>query len=272
MAGVKRVVFAIPDPDGDASGGAARLRAAGIEVEAGVLDREARLLNASFLWNRSRPAMPFVALKLATSLDGFMADEWGKSQWITGEEARRHAHWLRAGFDAIAVGRRTAESDDPRLTPRGSVIPRVAPMRVVFTRSGRIRPDLGLIRTASETPTAVVVAPEGEKDLTAALRGTPVQCVVANGLVDAVQQLRELGIGSIMVEGGPYLAGQLLGENLVDRLYWYQAPILLGRGLRGFPSDTASPLDEAHRWQVTERKALGESNLLVLDREICSQV
>jgi diaminohydroxyphosphoribosylaminopyrimidine deaminase/5-amino-6-(5-phosphoribosylamino)uracil reductase len=271
LAGVKRVVFAISDPDRKAADGAGKLRAAGVEVEAGLLEQEARALNAAFLWSRVRPERPFVALKLATSMDGFMADEWGKSQWITGEEARSHAHWLRAGFEAIAVGRGTADADDPQLTARGPVVPRVPATRVVFTRSGRIRRDLGLIRTAAETPTTVVVSPEAGRAVSEALRGTHVQVVVANGLMEAVQELRARGIGSVMVEGGPNLAGQLLDEDLVDRLYWYQAPILLGRGLAAFPHKTATPLGDARRWVPTERKVLGESNLLVVDKELCSQ-
>ena len=271
MAGVKRVVFAISDPDRDAAGGAAKLRVAGVEVESGLLAREATALNAAFLWRRARPERPFVALKLATSLDGFMADEWGNSQWITGEEARYHAHWLRAGFDAIGVGRGTADADDPQLTARGPIEPRVPATRVVFTRSGRIRRDLGLIQTAAEIPTTVVVAPEAASAAMDALSAASVQVVVANGLMVALRELRGYGIGSLMVEGGANLAGQLLEEDLVDRLYWYQAPMLLGRGSAAFPNKTATPLGDARRWVLTERKALGESNLLVVDRELCSQ-
>ena len=271
MAGVERVVFAVSDPDRDAARGAAKLRAAGIEVESGLLAREAAALNAGFLWSRLRPERPFVALKLATSMDGFMADEWGKSQWITGEKARSHAHWLRAGFDAIGVGRGTADADDPQLTARGPVAPRVPATRVVFTRSGRLRRDLGLLRTAAETPTIVVVSPAAESPALEALQGLHVQVVVANRLMEALRELRGRGIGSLMVEGGPNLAGQLLDEDLVDRLYWYQAPILLGRGLSAFSDKTATPLSDARRWVPTERKVLGESNLLVVDRELCSQ-
>jgi len=271
MAGVKRVVFAISDPDRDAAGGGAQLRAAGIEVESGLLTREATAANAAFLWSRVRPERPFVALKLATSMDGFMADEWGKSQWITCEEARSHAHWLRAGFDAIGVGRGTADADDPQLTARGPVAPRVPATRVIFTRSGRLRHDLGLIRTAAETPTTVVVSPDAESAAVEAIQDLPVQVVAANGLMEALRELRNRGIGSLMVEGGPNLAGQLLDEDLVDRLFWYQAPILLGRGLAAFSGKTATPLSDARRWVPTERRVLGESNLLVVDRELCSQ-
>ncbi|UCD24610.1 MAG: bifunctional diaminohydroxyphosphoribosylaminopyrimidine deaminase/5-amino-6-(5-phosphoribosylamino)uracil reductase RibD, partial [Gemmatimonadota bacterium] len=210
MAGVKRVVFAIPDPDRAAAGGAEKLRAAGIDVEAGVLERDAMALNAPFLWSRARPDRPFIALKLATSMDGFMADEWGRSQWITGEEARAHAHWLRAGFDAIAVGRATADADDPQLTARGALEPRVPATRVVFTRSGRIASDLRLVRTAAAIPTTVIVAPEGARTAQESLRDTEVQLVVSEGLRDNLRELRSRGFMSVLVEAGPNLAGQLL--------------------------------------------------------------
>ena len=125
MAGVRRVVFAVADPNPRAGGGSRRLRSHGIEVESGLLRDEAAALNAPFLWSQVRAYRPFVALKLATSMDGFVADASGNSQWITCESARAHAHWLRAGFDAIGVGRRTVDRDDPQLTARGPVAPRV---------------------------------------------------------------------------------------------------------------------------------------------------
>ncbi|UCG88995.1 MAG: bifunctional diaminohydroxyphosphoribosylaminopyrimidine deaminase/5-amino-6-(5-phosphoribosylamino)uracil reductase RibD, partial [Gemmatimonadota bacterium] len=162
MAGVSRVVFAVADPSPRAGGGSQRLRSHGIEVESGLLMREAAALNAPFLWSQARAHRPFVALKLATSMDGFLADAGGNSQWITGDVARAHAHWIRAGFDAIAVGRRTADTYDPQLTVRGSVSPRISPTRVVFSRSGRLRPGLRLLRTADAVPTVLLVPPSAQ--------------------------------------------------------------------------------------------------------------
>src|SRR5881398_2563783 len=132
-AGVTRVVAAISDPDPDARGGAAALRAHGVTVSLGLLREAAAALNAPFLFAREQAERPFVALKLATSIDGRIADAAGSSQWVSGEAAREHVHWLRAGFDAIAVGGTTALRDDPQFTVRGPVTPRRPPVRVVTT-------------------------------------------------------------------------------------------------------------------------------------------
>ena len=126
-SGVRRVLAAMPDPNPVAAGGGDRLRAAGVEVEIGPLADAAAAQNAMFLHSISHPNRPFVALKLATTLDGRIADGSGHSRWISGQEAREYVQWLRAGFDAIAVGGRTARLDDPSLTVRGPVRPRVPP-------------------------------------------------------------------------------------------------------------------------------------------------
>jgi diaminohydroxyphosphoribosylaminopyrimidine deaminase/5-amino-6-(5-phosphoribosylamino)uracil reductase len=272
MVGVRRVVFAVTDPNPRAAGGSRQLRAHGIEVESGLLSHEAAALNASFLWSQTRPDRPFVALKLATSMDGFLADAGGSSQWITDEVARAHAHWLRAGFDAIAVGRRTADRDDPQLTARGSVSPRIPPTRVVFSRSGRLRQGSKLLQTADAVPTVLLADSAGKQRAAESVAGSSARVVVAESLDSALATLRRMGINSLLVEGGADLAGQLIAADVVDRLYWYQAPILLGRGLAAFPQQTATELAAAHRWVPTERKALGESNLLVVDRELCLPV
>src|SRR5947208_6455427 len=117
-AGVARVVAAIPDPDPQARGGAAVLRGRGVSVSIGLLAEAGAALNAPFLFAREQAERPFVALKLATSIDGRIADAAGSSRWVSGEAAREHVHWLRAGFDAIAVGGTTALRDDPQLTVR----------------------------------------------------------------------------------------------------------------------------------------------------------
>ncbi len=268
-AGVRRVVAAIRDPNPEARGGLEVLQRAGIEIDAGCRQEAAAALNAPFLWGAVRPDRPFVALKIATSLDGFIADAAGRSQWISGDEAREYAHWLRAGFDAIGVGRRTADADDPQLTARGTVTPRVPPRRVVFARSGRVREDLRLVRTAAQVPTIVVTAPQVRDRTAGRLSGTGVQIVGAEGVTAALSALRALGIRSILVEGGSTLAAELLGRDLVDRLYLIQAPLWLGTGMPAFGPRDAVPLESARSWVVTERRALGRDSLLVVDRELC---
>jgi diaminohydroxyphosphoribosylaminopyrimidine deaminase/5-amino-6-(5-phosphoribosylamino)uracil reductase len=244
-AGIRRVVAAAADPNPDARGGAEALRQAGVAVEIGLLGDEAAAQNAVFFHRHRVAGRPFVALKLATTLDGRIADRSGHSRWISGPEARDYVHWLRAGFDAIGVGGRTARLDDPSLTVRGGVMPRVPPTRVVFDRRGDLPGTLTLLRTAEQIPTIVV--------------GTE--------LAESMQKLQAGGIASLLVEGGGRLAGALLSAGLVDRYYWIQSPLWLGddavpavAGLRG------TLLGDAPRWRVVERRALGADTLLVADR------
>lgn len=268
-AGVRRVVMALRDPHPEARGGEEVVRRAGVEIDVGCRREAAAALNAPFLWGVARPDRPFVALKIATSLDGFIADAEGRSQWISGDEAREYVHWLRAGFDAIGVGRRTADADDPQLTARGAVTPRVLPRRVVFARSGRVREDLRLVRTAREVPTIVVTSPGARDRTERRLSGAGVQVVGAEGVTAALPALRAMGITSMLVEGGSTLAAELLAQDLVDRLYRIQAPLWLGTGMPAFGPRDAVGLDSARPWVVTERRALGRDSLLVVDRELC---
>lgn len=269
QAGVSRVVLALRDPTPEAGGGADRLREAGVEVDEGLLREEAAALNAAFLWAQQRPDRPFIALKVASSLDGLLADESGRSQWISGAEAREYVHWLRAGFDGIAVGRRTVEVDDPMLTVRGSVEPRVPPARVLLTKSGMVRRDSKLVRTAQEVPTVVITGSHTLERTEKDLDGTGVMVRAADGVEQVVAELRSAGMRSVLVEGGGSLAGALLEAHLVDRIYWIQAPLWLGVGVPAFGDRGGLPLEDSVRWVVTERRALGPDTLLVVDRELC---
>lgn len=266
-AGVRRVVYGLADPNPEAAGGGERLRAGGLEVEAGCLAAEVAAQNAPFLHRHQAPERPWVALKLATSLDGRIADRAGRSRWISGEPARDFVHWLRAGMDAIGVGGATARADDPSLTVRGPVTPRMAPVRVVFDRAGALPTSLEVIRTARERPTWVVAGPLLASDRAAHLEAAGVTLVRAAGLRDGLAALRRQGITSLVVEGGGQLSGALLAEGLVDRFYWIQSPVWLGEGgvpgVAGLPS---ADLASAERWRVVERRALGADTLLVVER------
>ena len=266
-AGIRRVIAAVADPNPVAAGGAVRLRAAGVEVELGLLSDQAEAQNAAFLQQSRDSARPFVALKLATTVDGRIADAHGHSRWISGDPAREFVQWLRAGFDAIGVGGVTARADDPSLTARGAVLPRAAPRRVVFAADGDVPPSLRVVRTARETPTTVVVSPAAPAARLAPLEAAGVNVLRTEGLVEALGALRAADIGSLLVEGGGRLAGALLSAGLVDRYYWIQAPLWLGMaGVPAVAGLTTTPLDDARRWRVTERRPLGEDTLLVLDR------
>jgi diaminohydroxyphosphoribosylaminopyrimidine deaminase/5-amino-6-(5-phosphoribosylamino)uracil reductase len=266
-SGIRRVVAALSDPNPVAASGSALLRQAGLDVEVGPLSDAAAAQNAIFLHSIQDTGRPYVALKLATTLDGRIADGYGHSRWISGEQAREYVQWLRAGFDAIAIGGRTARLDDPALTVRGSVQPRVIPKRIVFDRAAELGPQLTLVRGAAEIPTVVVAGANADSGRVRRLETAGVSVIRADSLLQALGSLRGLGIGSILVEGGGQLAGALLGAGLVDRYYWLQSPIWLGGdgvpALAGLP---ARSLDQAERWQVVERKSLGEDTLLVLDR------
>ncbi len=268
-AGVARVVVAVPDPHRTARGGAMRLAEAGVQVELGVLMEQAAALNAVFLWNQLRSDRPFVALKVATSLDGFLADDGGRCRWISGPRAREFAHWLRAGFEAIAVGRRTAELDDPELTVRGPIIPRIPPVRVVISRAGELRRELRLVRTAMQHPTVLVTLPDRRQAASQRLAASGVSVLGAADLVQAMHELTQRGMHSVLVEGGGALASALLEADLVDRIYWIQAPLWLGGGVAAFGPRSPVSLEAAERWVVTERRALGEDTLLVVDRRLC---
>lgn len=269
-AGVARVVAAVGDPSRHSGRGMETLRAAGVEVELGLLEREAAALNAAFLCAATRAERPFVAIKLAVSVDGFIADDTGRSRWISGPPAQEFAQWLRAGFAAIGVGRETAVRDDPRLTVRGPVEPRRPPTRVIFARSGDIPADLTVLTTPDEAPTVVVTGSEHVPALERRLK-PPVPVLGATGVADALRGLRERDLRSLLVEGGGRLAAALLAADVVDRIYWIQAPMFLGSGVRGIGARQGLPLESTPRWIVTDRRALGDDTLLVVDRRLCLQ-
>lgn len=258
-SGVARVVVAVRDPSEIARGGLEHLSAGGIAVESGVLAATAWELNAPF-FHALESVRPWVTLKLALSLDGAMADSTGRSRWITGSRARREVHRLRAGSDAIAVGIGTALADDPQLTVRGVTPPRLPPQRVIFDRRTRLPLDGALVRTAREIPTVVICdAPPPEPARTRALERAGVVVVPAPSLEVAMAVLRSRGVRSLLVEGGPHLAGALLAASLVDRLIIFRAPVLLGGGAQSpFASLPASPVTGAERLVTIRQRTLGD--------------
>ncbi|HZH80102.1 MAG TPA: bifunctional diaminohydroxyphosphoribosylaminopyrimidine deaminase/5-amino-6-(5-phosphoribosylamino)uracil reductase RibD [Gemmatimonadales bacterium] len=269
-AGVTKVVAALSDPDPEARGGAGVLRGKGVTVSIGLLAEAAAALNAPFLFAREQRERPWVALKLATSIDGRIADAAGSSQWVSGEAAREYVHWLRAGFDAIAVGGTTALQDNPRLTVRGPVTPRRPPVRVVFDRRAMLNPSTLLVSGAREVPTWVMSSLEAPVSSVTALEQNGVRVFRPDSLASGLRMLRDAGIESVLCEGGGALGARLLTDGLVDRLYWVQAPVWLGEGaVPAFPGVPPQPLAAAPRWTPVERRVLGSDTLLVLDRRIC---
>lgn len=233
-AGIARVVVALRDPDPRVDGGGfAQLRAAGITVEEGLLAAEAAAQNAGFL-KRLRQGLPMVTLKLATTLDGRIATASKESRWITGPEARRAAHGLRARHDAILVGSGTVIDDDPDLTcrlPGGVPVP--AP-RIVADARLRMPLTSRLVRTARQVPTLVATIPGHPDAALAPLREAGVEVLELppgpEGLAmrGILQALAGRGITRLLAEGGSGIAASLLREGLVDRLAWFHAPMVIG--------------------------------------------
>lgn len=262
-AGVRRVVAATADPNPVAQGGAARLREAGVDMEMGGVEEEsARELNAPFFHALSSDR-PFVRLKLALSIDGALADSSRKAGWLTGPEARKEVHRLRAGADAVAVGIGTVLADDPLLTVRAFSAPRIPPIRVVFDSSARLPLSSKLVQSAREVPLLVVCwAPDPSH--ASALEHAGVELLHAATLPHALRALRARGVHSLLVEGGATLASSLVQEALVDRLIIFRAPLILGGGaLSGFAAAPAATIDEAPRWRVLNAARLGDDEMTI---------
>jgi diaminohydroxyphosphoribosylaminopyrimidine deaminase/5-amino-6-(5-phosphoribosylamino)uracil reductase len=234
-AGIDRVVVGADDPSAHASGrGLGILRDEGVEVvvAAGELADQARLQNQPFR-KHTRTGRPWVLFKSAMTLDGKVATRTGDSQWISGEPSRELAHRWRAECDAVAVGIGTALSDDPQLTPRVAGVAR-HPRRVVFDSLARLPLDSQLVRGARRTALTVVVSRAAQRAATDALQGHGVDVVVATGeneparVRSALDQLGAAGVGSILLEGGPHLAGAFLDAGEVDEIRLFLAPLVLG--------------------------------------------
>ena len=235
QAGVSRVVFAQVDPHALASGGAQRLRLAGVEVEEGLLAEESARLNEA--WTHAvTTGRPFVTWKVAATLDGRVAAADGSSRWISGEAARAEVHRWRQRCDAIAVGTGTVSVDDPHLTARDA--------------EGRLR---------DVQPLRVVV---GMRDIPAGARvldeAAPTLHVRTHDPAEVLDSLSRREVRHLLLEGGPRLAAAFLAAGAVDQVVWYAAPLLLGSGSPALADLGVTTLGEAIRLRDVRVEQVGE--------------
>jgi diaminohydroxyphosphoribosylaminopyrimidine deaminase/5-amino-6-(5-phosphoribosylamino)uracil reductase len=270
-AGIERVVFAAVDPNPEAEGGAARLRAAGIEVVGEVEAGAAQKQNALF-FHTLKESKPFIALKYALTLDARLAETPDRPSVVTGPLAREETHWLRAGFDAIMVGSGTALADDPLLTVRGEVVPRVPPARVIVDTEARLPTTARLLRSPAEGRVFVVCAEDAPAERRVALEGAGAEIIaVPRGgagveIDQALDRLSAEGIRSVFCEGGGRLGATLLSQDLVSRLYLFYAPLIFGdMAVPAFPGGFGGA---AATWRQRRLQSFGDDLLVVLDREL----
>lgn len=266
---IKRVVIAMKDPTEKVNGkGIKKLREQGIEVSVGLMKEEAAKLNEFFLhyenYNR-----PFVTLKIAQTLDGYIAAPDGNSEWITGEEARKKVHAWRSRYDAVMVGRNTALLDNPRLTVRH--VEGRQPRRIVIDGKLDLPKDLNLFTDQYEEKTIVLTHNkekfESEADPILNMlqsdyfRGSTVLVPEKNGHTNLNEALKKLAaehsITSVLVEAGQNLASALLRERLVDKVACFVAPKMLGGGTRSVMGMGIQRIDEILAFRATGWEQVG---------------
>ncbi|PYE85921.1 diaminohydroxyphosphoribosylaminopyrimidine deaminase/5-amino-6-(5-phosphoribosylamino)uracil reductase [Pseudoroseicyclus aestuarii] len=272
-AGIARVVVAAGDSDPRVAGrGLERLRAAGIAVETGLMEAQARADLAGFL-SRVERGRPRVMLKLATSLDGRIATASGESRWITGPAARARVHAMRARHDAVMIGGGTARADDPMLTVRGmGAVPQ--PVRIVVSRRLDLPPEGALAASAGTIPLWLchdAALPEAACAPWRARGARLIPCAVEGGQIDmssALSALAEAGLTRVFCEGGGGLAASLLGADLVDDLALFQAGLAIGaEGTPALDAMGLSLLAEAPRFALDRCEAVGPDVLSLWRRD-----
>jgi len=230
-SGVKRVIFAMTDPNPKVKGkGAAKLRRAGIEVIPNILKDEASRLNEVYV-KYIQTGLPFVTLKIAQTLDGCIATKTGESQWITGSEARKMVHQLRACHDAVMIGAGTAAKDNPSLTVRS--VRGQNPYRIILSKDLNFPLNIALLNKNTDSRTIIATSREASQKINS--DKVAVWNVKSRksglSLTDFLKRAGEFGITSILLEGGASLAGSFIREGMIDKYIFFIAPTLIGGGV-----------------------------------------
>ena len=263
---IGRVFVGAMDPNPKVAGNGVRLlREKGIQVETGILEKECLELNEIFFYF-IRTRMPFVAMKYAMTLDGKIAAYTGDSKWVTGEAAREHVHALRNKYSAIMVGVDTVLADDPVLNCR---IPKgTDPVRIICDTHLRIPEESQIVTSASKIRTIVAYAGDGKEEKKEKLLSTGVELIRCGdgNQVDLellFQKLGEMQIDSVLVEGGGTLHGSLLLTGLVNRVYAYVAPKLIGG------REAKSPVEGTGFARMREAEVLEKIEIISFGEDIC---
>lgn len=233
-SGIIRTVVAAVDPNPQVAGkGIEKIKKAGIEVEVGIMGAEAARLNEVF--NKYiTTGLPLTALKTAMTLDGKIAAYSGDSKWITGEDARHHVHELRNIYDAILVGIGTLLKDDPMLNTRLDQDDTRDPVRVIIDGNLQTPPDSNIGKTAGKQRTIIFCADSAGQDRRGKLKSLGIEVISISchpekmPLEDVINRLGRMGICSLMAEGGGEINAYLLEHGLIDKVYWFIAPKIIG--------------------------------------------
>jgi diaminohydroxyphosphoribosylaminopyrimidine deaminase/5-amino-6-(5-phosphoribosylamino)uracil reductase len=239
-SGVKRVVFAMEDPNPIAIGGAQALRDAGIEVVKGIGATQAEWTNRAWFHKISK-GRPYFIWKIASTIDGFTAAEDGTSQWITGVQARQDGHLLRAQSDVILIGTGTALADNPSLVPHLIEDDR-RPIRFVMGR----RPIPIKSKLMSD--------------------GHTTKLLNSHNFEELLKELNYLGVNQVLVESGGILGTALIEEGLIDEIVLYQTPSIMGSGSRAIGDLGISTLSDALDWHFSKVEMIGRDLKVLLTR------
>ncbi len=261
-AGIKKVYASVIDPNPQVNGkGVEFLRRRKIAVDIGLMDGEARELNEVH-FKVMQERLPFVTLKYAQSLDGRIATSTNDSRWISGEQARKFAHFLRATHDAVLVGRRTVEADDPQLTVR--MLKGKNPLRLVLDTEGKLSSSARLVAENSDGRT-VLLSGRSEpvnSELKSKVKIWPV--ALKSERIDLRQALEKAmaeGVTSILVEGGAEVLTNFLKEKLADKVYFAIAPLIIGTGVSAIGDLEVEKLTQAIRFERARFEKLGDDLL-----------